>query len=151
MPKKHKLSLHEPANYSVIGIACHLREYRMAFLLNGKLHFRFRRLADLVIADGSESRNYAFYMFGHPDDRIDYFLVQNHHPDGKLVPAQKGVDYFMIADESLDRRKVKEITGRIQELPQVLAVFPLDAAKIKNAGILFEEIELQLLEQKNKK
>ena len=148
MPKRMKLSSDAVADYAVIGIACHLKDYRVAFLLNSKMRFHFNRITDLVIREGEAGLHYSLYEYLHKDERRSYFLIENHHPEGRLVSDQKGVDYFLVVNDVLDPARVKALVKAIQEIPQVLAAFPIDVSKIRNAQNLFEELELQLLDQK---
>lgn len=148
MARKLKLTSDSFPDYTVIGIACHLKDYRMVFHVNKKLRFEFRRIDDLVIEDDGLHKDYSFYIFENRDERTTYFLVQNHHPEGRLVPSQKGVDYFMIAGDILDGKKVSTISKTLQEIPQVLSSFKIDLGKVKNMDVILEEIELHMLELK---
>lgn len=148
MAKKLKLTAEQGPGFFLIGIACHLKDYRMALLLNQKLHFRFYRIEDLVSGEPGAGRQYAFFHHDHRDERRSYFLIENHHPEGRLVPEQKGVDYFMVIDDIPETAIIEGLLKSIKEIPQVMAVFVVDPAKIKNMDLLLEEIELQFLEQK---
>lgn len=148
MPKKLKLTAGGGPGFSLIGIACHLKDYRMALLLNQKLHFRFYRIEDLLAGEPGAERQYAFFHHDHPDERRSYFLIENHHPEGRLIPEQKGVDYFLAIDDIPEPAVIERLLKSIKEIPQVMAVFAVDIAKVRNISLLLEEIELQFLEQK---
>ena len=148
MARKLKLTPGSAPDYTVIGISCHLKDYRMVFLANRKLRFQFRRTEDLVIEEGGSVKDYSFYIYDNRDERTTYFLVQNHHPEGRLVPSLKGVDYFIIAGDMLDATSVTLMAARLQEIPQVLSSFKIDLDKVKNLDVILEEIELHMLEQK---
>ncbi len=142
MPKKLKLTTRLADDYTIIGIACHLKYYRITLSLNRQLHFCFKRDDDLVIGDKEDQRAYSFFICRNYDERRIYFLVSNHHPDGRLVPSEKGVDYFLIVDDILPAEQKKNIISGIQSVKNVLSAFEIPLAKIKNPDVIFEEIEL---------
>ena len=145
MVKKIKLTSGSSYDYTTFGIACHMRDYRFAFFVNEQLGFHFKRLDDLVSGEEKDARNYSFYIYTHPEERRDYCLVSNYHEEGRLIPSEKGADFFLIVNDILPVNRKKEIIGKIQKVPQALAAYEIPTGKIKNLEIIFEEIELHLL------
>jgi hypothetical protein len=145
MAKKIRLSSGTSYDYTTIGIACHMKDYRFAFFVNEQLGFRFRRLDDLVSGEEKDARSYSFYIYTNPDDRRNYYLVSNYHEDGRLIPSEKGADFFLIVNDILPLTFKKEIITKIQKIPQALAAYEIPAGKVKNLEIIFEEIEEHLL------
>jgi hypothetical protein len=145
MAKKIKLSGGSSYDYTTIGIACHMKDYRFAFFVNEQLGFRFKRLTDLMSGDEKESRNYSFYIYINPEDRRNYYLVSNYHEEGRLIPSEIGADFFLIVNDLLTMSQKKEIINKIQKIPQALAAYEIPAGKVKNLELVFEEIEMHLL------
>jgi len=145
MAKKIKLTSGSSYDYTTIGIACHMKDYRFTFFLNEKLGFRFKRMDDLVSGDEKEMHGYSFYIYTHPEDRRNYYLVSNYHEEGRLIPSEKGADFFLIVNDVLPASLRKEIISKIQKVPQALAAYEIPAGKVKNLEIIFEEIEMHLL------
>lgn len=145
MGRKIKLTGGSSYDYTTIGIACHMKDYRFAFFMNESLGFHFKRLDDLMSGEEAESRGYSFYLYSHPEERRDYYLVSNYHEDGRLIPSEKGADFFLIVNDILPAALKKEITGKIQKVPQALAAYEIPKGKIKNLEIIFLEIEEHLL------
>jgi hypothetical protein len=144
--KKFKLkSASSSSDFTMIGITCQLKNYRLALGINKKLNFSFRRIEDLLIQDGESERSYAFYLYEDKDERRNYFLVQNQHPEGRLEPSQKAIDYFLIADDILEDSKMAHILQGLKKVEQVLAAFLINPEKLKNPDIIFEEIEMHML------
>jgi hypothetical protein len=145
MAKKIKLTSGSSYDYTTIGIACHMKDYRFAFFLNEQLGFRFRRLDDLVSGEENETRNYSFYIYSHPEERRNYCLVSNYHEEGRLIPSEKGADFFLIINDILSSDRKKEIISKIQKVPQAIAAYEIPGGKVKNLEQIFEEIEVHLL------
>ncbi len=122
-----------------------MREYRFAYFINERLGFHFRRIEDFRPGAGPDTLFYSFYQYPHPDERRNYFLLANFHELGRLVPEERGADYFMITDDLLPVPQSKKLLSRIQSIPQVLAAYPIPQGKAKNLEVIFEEIELQYL------
>ena len=145
MAKKIKLSGGSTYSYTTIGIACHMKDYRFAFFVNEQLGFRFRRLDDLVSGEEKDERNYSFFIYTNPEDRRSYYLVSNYHEEGRLIPSEKGADFFLIVNDLLPAGNKKEIVRKIQKIPQALAAYEIPPGKVKNLELIFEEIEEHLL------
>ena len=121
-----------------------MRDYRLCFFLNQKLQFSFARKPDLLVP-GAPDRSYSFFLYQDHDERRNYFLIANHHPEGKLLPGQKGLDFLLFIDEILRPSNIKELTAKLHSVPHVLGAFALDPSKIKNIGALLEEIEMHVI------
>jgi len=145
MAKKIKLTSGSSYDYTTIGIACHMKDYRFAFFMNEQLGFHFKRTDDLVSGDEKDSKAYSFYIFTNPEDRRNYYLISNYHEEGRFIPSEKGADFFLIVNDILPANLKKEMIGKIQKVPQALAAYEIPKGKIKNLEIIFEEIEMHLL------
>lgn len=145
MAKKIKLTAGSSYDYTTIGIACHMKDYRFAFFMNEQLGFHFRRLDDLVPGEEKEARSYSFYIYDHQEERRNYYLVSNYHEDGRLIPSEKGADFFLIVNDLLPSAQKKSLILKIQKVPQALAAYEIPPGKIRNLEIIFEEIEEHLL------
>jgi hypothetical protein len=145
VPRKLKLTTGSSYDYTTIGIACHMKDYRFTFFLNEQLGFQMKRTEDLQYGDGKKSLGYSFYFYRNPEERRNYYLVSNYHEEGRLIPSEKGADFFLIISDILTASQKKQLISRIQKIPQVLAAYEIPKGKINNLEMIFEEIELHLL------
>ena len=145
MPKKVKLSSGGSYDYTTIGIACHMKDYRFTFFLNDQLGFHFKRMADFISGEEKDARTYSFYIYINPEDRRNFYLVSNYHEDGRLIPSEKGADFFLIINDVLPAGQKKQFISKIQKIPQVLAAYEIPKGKANNLDMIFEEIEMHLL------
>ena len=107
--------------------------------------FHFKRMDDLISGDEKEPKAYSFYIHSSLEDRRNYYLVSNYHEEGRLIPSEKGADFFLIVNDILPAHQKKEMIGKIQKVPQALAAYEIPTGKVKNLEIIFEEIEIHLL------
>jgi hypothetical protein len=122
-----------------------MKDYRFTFFLNEQLGFQFKRMNDLKLGIEEGSRGYSFYLYTIPEERRNFFLVSNFHEDGRLIPSEKGADFFLIVDEILSAAPKKALISKIQKMQQVLAAYEIPAGKANNLEVIFEEIEMNLL------
>jgi len=146
MAKKLKISAEVTFDYTMFGVACHLKDYRFVFFLNAALGFRFKRVDDLMIKDGEAEKAYSFFLYHHPDQRRNYYLVSNYNESGRLIPAEKGADFFIITDDILPSEDKRQMITSIQSVHQVLAAYEIPRTKAKNLEVIFQEIEMHFLE-----
>ncbi|MFO7615275.1 MAG: IPExxxVDY family protein [Bacteroidales bacterium] len=145
MVRKLRLTSVVSYDYTIFGVSCHLKDYRFAFFLNDKLGFGFKRKEDLIFREGADDKAYSFYIYPHPDERRNYYLVSNYNEAGRLIPSEKGVDFFIIADDLLPAQLKKSLLSKVQSVSQVLAAYEIPKGKVKNLEVIFEEIEMHLL------
>jgi len=152
--KKQILKSGYDSDISLIGISCHLKSYRLSFSMNKALRFAFKRIDDFEIPlnSGSENLAYPFLIYDNSDLKNHFCLISNHHPQGKLVPGLRQVDYFLMAKNTLDPESMNTLITRIRQINQVLAAYEINPNGTKDMGHLLEEMELHLLvSQKNLK
>lgn len=145
--KKQTLRTVQDSNISLIGISCHLKSYRLSFSMNKALNFRLQRIEDFEIPVLPESDALCFPFLIHDDSDLKnhFCLISNHHPQGKLVPALRQVDYFLMAKNPLDNGARNAIISKIRDISQVLAAYEIDMSRTKDLDLLLEEMELHLL------
>ena len=145
MARKLKLTSVSSYDYTTIGIACHMKDYRFTFFLNDQLGFQFKRTEDLIYGDDKDSLGYSLFFFKDLEERKHYYLVSNYHEDGRLIPSEKGADFLLIVNDILQASRKKELISQIQKIPQVLTAYEIPKGKANNLEMIFEEIELHLL------
>ncbi len=147
MAKKLSIPVSLSDEYTIIAIACHLKEYRISFQLNQSLRIRLRRYEDLLLeeADVSRNRNYALYSYDDQDQRCFYFLLANHHPEGKLLGSLKQTDYFLIISQLLPKEDLNRIVLNIRSIQGVLTAYHIQSSDTRNIDLLLNDLEMHLM------
>ena len=146
--KRQTLKTVQDNRISLIGISCHLKSYRLSFALNNALHFKFRRIDDFEVHRPAkdECLGFPFLIYGSAELKNHFCLVANHHPEGKLLPTLREVDYFLMAGEPMDDFIKGKILAQIRSIPQVIGAYEIDPSRTKDMDLLIEEMEMHLLE-----
>lgn len=148
MAKKIKIDIDFNQDNSLIGISCHKKDYWIAFQLNELLHINLRRLDDLSVYKSQQDLQllYPLYYYLDNDNLINYYFFSNHNQEGKLFPAQKTIDYFLLINGLIAEDKLQQLVSHIRNKPGVIAAYKLDLKKIKNYEDFLTDMELYMME-----
>jgi hypothetical protein len=114
--------------------------------MDRSLGLSFNRVTDFEVpGQGDESLHFPFLIYEDEDLKNQFCLVGNHHPQGKLVPALRQVDFFLMAKNPLDHIMLSSILQKIRNIPQVLAAYEIDTRRTKDIDLLLGEMELHLM------
>ena len=150
MARKFQLSAAQESEFQLIGIACAVRDYRIAFALNKALMLDMVKKEDFVV-EGKQKGDppaFSFYYYEDTSTRVKYSLISNKSGNGILLPEFRQADYFlfingMILPESLENQ-VRNIRG----IASVVMAFTVDIDKYKKLDTLFSDIELHTIPPK---
>lgn len=144
--RRQILKLDFDDDMSLIGISCHLKSYRLSFAMDHLLGLAFQRVNDLEVpGPGNEMIGYPFLIYEDRDLKNHYCLVQNHHPQQKLVPALRQVDFFLMARNPMEKIRINNMVSKIRSIPQVLGVYVIDTTQTKGVDMLLQDMELHMM------
>ena len=129
---KMVLTLDEDYDFSLLGISCHAKDYRLCWELNKVLNVDLIRTTDFEISKKSEAISFSFYEFIDETNYLEYFLISNRAKNGFLIPEQKKVDFFLMVRGNIMESLTKEIIGKINSLSLVLTSFNIDPNQLKS-------------------
>ena len=125
---KHVLKLEDDYDFILVGISCHLKDYRLGWALNKQLDIELiKREKDLEIFDRKEGKVERFAMSEYIDEETEtiYSLVANRCADGYLVPEHRQADYFLIIREGFHLDE-EELASCIKGIDFVLTAFTVN-------------------------
>lgn len=147
MVKKFLLEIQpEPSIYSLLGISCHLMDYRLSYLINQQLEFNLEKRDDLVTRSyktKSESK-FSFYLFNDEENYCRYVLLANRSQEFVLIQEIKQVDFLLIIDGEIKKSRIDQLIKNVKKIPNVLTSFEVNPESIKNGSMLFSDIEMHL-------
>jgi len=114
-------------SFSLLGISCHLKDYRFAWTLNHTLRTNFFKTTPYISHDTKAE----FARYQHLTDSDEIILFSNKSRDGFLVPKKKQVDYWLLLDKEVDKQDVQQYMSLIRQSEFVLAIFEENDKKTK--------------------
>lgn len=135
---KHKLEMEPDPEVMLIGISCHVKDYRLCWALNRTLGINLAR-RDSDITDPGPEKLASYPVFDHLDEesQAHYVLVNNHCTDGVLIKEYHQADFFLIVDEAAPHSPT-ELIDQVRKTEFVLTAFPLDARTERGAHKLLQ-------------
>lgn len=125
---KHTLDVEFEYDFDLIGISCHLSDYRMCWLLNKMMELSLHRV------DHDESSYHeGFVVFSDTctESRTDIHLMVNQGRESWLIPEKKQANYLLILNNNA-RWNVADLVNDLRNLPGVLTAFVLDPEGLKS-------------------
>jgi hypothetical protein len=135
MGAKQILRLSDEVKYdfTLIGIVCNHRDYRLCMNLNNKLDINLSKQDEYSVFNNKrmEDQTFSFYEYV-TEDEDRYNLISNKSLKGFLLPEQNQIDYLflirlirMVPDE-------QELLTKLKEIPIILGAYKLEIAKLKS-------------------
>lgn len=138
----------EPALYSLFGISCHLKDYRLSFLLNQVLDLQFVKMEDFpaLVAPRKRSDLFSFY-YCRDDDRFNtYSLLSNRGEESVLLPDLRQTDFLLLVEGPFKKAQSDALLAAIKTIPNVLTAFSIRFETIRNYEGFLTDLELHLTE-----
>jgi hypothetical protein len=148
MSKKVFLEVREePVIFTLIGISCHVKDYRISFLLNKHLGSAFLKLEDLRITlnNKKDPAEFSFYYYPDEDYFNTYYLLANRCEEYVLAPEIKQVDFLMIVEGEFSKVQKDRLIASIRNIPNVLTAYEIKFSEIKNYETLLNDMEMHFI------
>ena len=142
--KKKILDIEIDLDYSLIGISCYSKDYRLCWEINKELGFKLIRKTSpdikAMVEDESDIQQnqsgLVVYNYENINKGVTYRFVGNKSTEGFLIPELKQVDYFIcirgISHELEEVRMIKSL----RNIGIVLTAFSIPPANIKSKNKL---------------
>ena len=117
----------EEIDFSVLAINSHAKGYKLCWNINKGLQLNFEKAEDQIINNEQIFSRY----FCTTNKGDEYNIVTNRSKKGYLIPDQKSVNYFLIANNRNWLAEKKEFIRKLRENKEVLLVFEIDVKKSK--------------------
>jgi len=145
MAKKIYLDVRsDPALFTLLGISCHLRDYRLSYLFNHHLGFSLIKRDDLRIISSPDKgqTEFSFYSYRNEERLNTFYLIANRSQSFILVPEMKQFDFLLIVEGRYNKGEKNVMIKTIRSLPGVLTVFEINFTEIKNYESLLTDLEI---------
>lgn len=125
---KFKLTIEYDYDFTLIGISCHEKDYRLAWALNNKLQTELQKSNDLKIEfkKNNVSNSFTFYEYIDEDLYREYYLIGNRGSGALLIPEQKQVDYFLMVKGNFNASDKTNLLKQLKDINIVLAAYDVN-------------------------
>ncbi len=136
----------EPAWFTLTGISCHLKDYRMSYLVNEQLGFGLSKLDDApLVPEGTrEAVPFSLYRHCDPDQGNTYYLLGNRSPEHVLLPGFRQADFILLIEGQFRSRQKDDLLGKLRGIPNVLTAFDIPPSSVKNLETLLTDLEMHI-------
>jgi len=145
--KRGTISGNYENEFTIIGIACNLNEYRLAHFLNKVSNFNFIRFDDFKIEHKIQDiiLSFPFYYFEDIESCTTYHFISNRTAEGIIIKEWNQLDYLLIAFGAVNNNFIENIIKQIRKIPIVMAASKIPPSK--NAGIenFMTDLELHII------
>ena len=139
MAKKIMLESRSEASYfTLAGISCHLKDYRLSFLLNQKLHADLKKMDDMP-------DDYSLYFYTDEECRNTYYLISNRNEEKVLFPELKQTDFLLLVEGPFKKAQLDKLLRAIRTIPNVLTSFDIQMGTLKNFPGFLSDLEIHFM------
>lgn len=146
----HKLTLElEEVDYSLIAIHSTEEDYRLAYILNKSLNYRFNRFSQNL---DFENSNAEFPVFEYKDENsfINFYLINNKHTAyiknqenaglfggsyssiSYLIPEKKKIDFFLKIENCYQDLIIENLIDQLNSMNQIITSYIIDPTTLKS-------------------
>ena len=124
---KRVLNIGEDYDFSLLGISCHAKDYRLFWEINRSLGIDLKK--NSVGAEGMVSPGASY----EDEDRQLYFLLLNNKiENGLLIPEYPQLDYFLRIEGPGHEEESADCRSKLIAVDMVLAVMELLPSGMKS-------------------
>lgn len=131
-------------DFTLLGIACHVKDYRFCWMLNQRMDIRLRKIRDFYPdekGNGYEEYGYACYFAEEEFRDEQFYLLANRSGGKNLVDKYNVVDYFLFIRDLAFPGGSGAFLAEIKKIPQILTTFQIPLEDFRDAEFLLEGME----------
>ena len=128
---KNVLNVDDDYDFSLMGISCHAKDYRLCWEINKALGVDLEKKS---YADGENQPDEPFSNASYFDEEnhIDYVLIGNKYEGGLLIPEYPQLDYFLRIYGPQHEHFADSCKSSLHSVDLVLAVIELKPSQLKS-------------------
>jgi hypothetical protein len=123
-------------DFHLLGLSCHLSDYRIAWIINQALSIDLERKNDIELIMGKNKEEVGFfslYQYDNPEQYITINLISNRCTKGSFCNELKEIDYFVqlwLPDSGV--HELSEIHQSLKHSSYVNAAIALQVESLKS-------------------
>ena len=137
---KHRLLLEDEYEFVAYGMSCHLKDYRVAWLMNKSIRMHFSRGQLDLQGKGGLVETFSRFVSTDEDSRLKYVLLSNQNEDVYLLKDWKQFDFFLLVEGYIDIFDAEGFMSNVQSIEGIQYIAELDKD-------IFSKIQYDLFEE----
>lgn len=128
---KNVLNVDDDYDFSVLGISCHAKDYRLCWEVNKALNIDLEK-QEYIISEKQSKMAFSNAAFFDEENHIDYVLISNKNEGGVLIPEYPQLDYFIKIQGPQHEFITDDCRSALLNIDFVLAVVELNPNQLKS-------------------
>ncbi len=140
--KKLELDFEDTGYYALLGIITALPDYMLAHRINQTVNIRLQRFDDFIYGSNHKKLPYPWYYSFYDEFKTGIHLLSNNHPEKKLIPKLKNIDYLIFITNISDNEIETVFTKKAREIAGITGIYKLDLQSIPQSDLFLEQLEM---------
>jgi hypothetical protein len=115
--------------FDIFGVSSSEQSYRLAWAINRSFGWRLTKTRDIVCSQRYGFSNHDCYEHVSSNEMLRIHLIDNKTADGVLIPEMHTFD-FLLKITDIHQVLGEEFFKKLRKSPFVMAVYPIDTAKL---------------------
>jgi hypothetical protein len=121
-------------HFSLAGIICAHKDYRICYEINSRLGLDFKKAADLELNLEKKHSTAFFSIFQYFNtDEEEFYLLSNKGNNALFIPEQKHIDYYFLLRNITPFTEFQKLMAQLKEITLISSVISIDPSSLKSA------------------
>lgn len=129
---KRLLEIEDDYDFSLLGISCHARDYRLSWELNNCLNIELEKSESIFLSDEEEASGFSTMTFVDDENYCTFTLISNKQQGKVLIPESPQLDYFLKVSGPQHEQDIIKYKQMVQNIDLVLAALEIDLKSLKS-------------------
>ena len=128
---KNVLNVDDDYDFSILGISCHAKDYRLCWEINKALSVDLEKQSYITSENQSEMA-FSNASYFDEENHIEYTIISNKNEGGVLIPEHSRLDYFFKIHGPQHEFIADDCKSALLNIDFVLAVVELNPSQLKS-------------------
>jgi hypothetical protein len=130
---RQQLNIEYDFDFTIIGLVCQAKDYRLCFEINKIMGFDFEKTTDTEIFDAKQgdAGYFSTYLYEN-EDETSFYIIFNRGSKGVLVPEQNKLDCFIVVKGPFREDQRKQLLSDLKKVTLILGTYELEVKKLKS-------------------
>ena len=128
---KKVLNVDDDYDFSILGISCHAKDYRLCWEINRALQIDLEKQND-ILSNNYPDVSYSNAFYNDEENHLEFVLLSNKSEGGMVIPEYPQLDYFLKISGPQHEYSIADYKNKLQNIDLVLAAIELDPQNLRS-------------------